>query len=538
MKNILLVPVIFFLSFFLFSQEDQTGDFFFTSMDEEISLLIEKARKTGESDPASMLFSATEAYELSISEGSVTGQINALATMGKAYFYLQEYDKSIQALTESYNTSAQVEYTEGLWYSSFNLGIIYRYIEDTEKAVRYMEEADALVVQENDSRHISIYTELAALYKEQKMYEKALLISSKASTIALNLDDTQSVLSLSLQQGDIYYLAGDIRKASNLFEFIILKTSSFGEFQNLRASAMSQIGKCYALLGDYHLALANGQDALLLAAKNDSVTGRIEAYEALSFIYQNMGDYDQAFSNLQLYYRQKEILDKEKRSSNLNNIKAYYQTFEKEQEIDKQQVQISIQNRLILTGSFVMAICVVLILILFILYRKHSRTALKLNRELKQEMELTRRDHVTGLPNNKFIEDSLREAILKWKREQSVFSLVFISFESLKKIDQEQGAGTGAEIQKYISRLLKIELKGQDIVSLWKPFLFLLLLPDTDSSSSDSVIQRLITKFDKENFIKGETPLELPFKIGQFTYAGEGNRSYCIDKCREAITSY
>lgn len=537
MKYSLLILILVFISHSLFSQKDETEDFYFSTVEEEISLLIEKARDLGTSDPAEQLILATEAYNLAIDEDSLFNMINALGTQGLAYFQLQEYDKCLQVLMESYELSRKIDYKEGQWYSLYHLGILHRSLDDTEKAIGYFEEADTMFIEKNDIKHISVYRELAKLYKQQEMYERAITLATSASEIALSLNDLESVLSLSLLMGEIHYIAGDIRRANNLFKSIVSKTSAFGQYQNLRATAMSYIGKCYALLGDYHLALANGQDSLLLSAKNDSVAGRVDAYDSLAFIYSSMGDFEQAYKNLQLYFKQKAILDEMDNRSNLNKIKAYYETFEKEQEIDKQQLQIENQNRLILTGSLMIAIFVVLILVLYLLYRRNSRIAVKLNRELKQEMEFSRTDHVTGLPNRKYVEDSIHKAIVNWKKENAVFSLIFLSFESLKKIDKEMGEKTGEEIQKFISKILKTELKGQDVISLWKPFLFLLVLPETDNINLKSVKIRLESKFEKETFTKGEKEIDLIHKIGSFSYTGKGNRSFCIERCREDLES-
>jgi len=82
----------------------------------------------------------------------------------------------------------------------------------------------------------------------------------------------------------------------------------------------------------------------------------LDAYDSLSFIYQLMDDYEKAYINLQLFYSQKEILEKKINTGNLNKIKAYYGSFEKEQEIDKQQMQIENQNRLILAGSLMITL--------------------------------------------------------------------------------------------------------------------------------------------------------------------------------------
>jgi diguanylate cyclase (GGDEF)-like protein len=526
------------ISFQLFSQVDKTDDFYFSTIDEEIIALIDKANQIGESDPSEMLRLSLDAYSMAVAEDSFENQVKALAAIGIAYFDLQEIEKSFQALDDSNQLAKRINYIEGQWYSAYHLGILNNFIDDLEKSILYFEEAESLIPDFNDPKHIPVYRELADLYDRQNQFEKAVDFSEKALKIAIFQGDLESVLSIYLLSGEIHFRAGNIRTANNQFGAIVNQTTSFGDFQNIRALAMSQMGKCYALLGDFHLALANGQNSLLLSAKNDFLEGRVKAYDSLAFIYQKMDDFKQAFENLQLYYSFKSIFDLKINTEKLNKIKAYYGTFEKEQEIDKQQIQIQSQNRLILFGSLMIAIFTILILILFLLYRKNSRIAVKLNRELKNEMFLSRTDLVTGLPNRKNIEDLIQKEIIKWKKSNTEFSIVFVSIELYRKIDKEYGEGTGQALQKFISRLLKTELKGQDIVSVWKPFLFLLLLPATNSEDSQSVVNRIKLRISREIFTKDDKEIPLSIKIGSFTYSGEGNRSDCIEKCRSELTDY
>jgi len=518
------------------AQVDKTDDFYFTDIEDEISQLIEKARNLGKSDPARQLKLAIEAYNLALDEDSFENQADALATIGKAYFHLQEIDKSFQSLTECSQLSKRINYIDGQWYSGYLLGILNLFLEDLEKAIFYFEGADALLTDENDPGHIPLYRELAGIYKQMNLYEKAVSYSDNALSIASAHEDKESIFLMTLLSGDVHFEAGDIRKAFNLYKSIANETASFGDFQNIRTLALSQKGKCHALLGDFHLALAAGQDALLLSAKNDFLEGRVNAYESLAFIYNKMDDYEQAYENLQLFYKHKETLSSESSSDSLSKIKAYYGTFEKEQEIDKQQLQIQNQNRLILIGSLMIAVFLILILILYLLYKRNSRIALQLSRELKQEILLSRTDSVTGLPNKKDIEDKIQKAIMKWKKNYLDFSLILISFESFKKIDKDMGEGTGTDMQKYISRLLKTELKGQDTISLWKPFIYLLLLPETDNASLQSVTHRIKLKISNEIFTHGEKKIPLTLKMGSCTYSGDGNRSDCIGRCQSELS--
>ena len=286
MKQYIALLFIIFLPLFLIAQVDKTEDFYFSSIEEEIIALNKKAVETGEDNPAEKLRFASKAYELSIAEDLFENQVTALLSMGEAYFYLLEIDKSLEYLNESYELSRNLFFRDGHWNSAYQLGLLYSFLDDSQKAISFFLEADQLVNEENDIRHICVNRELIDLYKDSELYGDAISLASETLVMAEVLEDEQSILEITLQSGEIHLLAGEIRKANNLFKEITSRTSAVGDFQYLRASAMSNMGKCYALLGDYHLALSSGQRALLLSVKNDSGPGRIEAYNSLSFIYE------------------------------------------------------------------------------------------------------------------------------------------------------------------------------------------------------------------------------------------------------------
>lgn len=533
MKRYIVIFLFFPLT--LFSQAKGTDDFYFSSVEEEVHILNKRARDTGAENPSLMLQLAQDAYTLSKNEELYESQVDALVIMGTAYFHLLEIDKSIDVINSSNELARSINYIDGLWFSTFTLGTVYTYLEDVVKAESYYREADALIVNKNDIKHIAVLKEIVKLYIQQNLYEQAVSVSEEALLMAETLEEERSIVELTLLSGEIEFKAGKIREANSFFRDIITMTSALGDFQEERGTALSFLGKCYALLGDYHLALANGQDALLISVKNNSDRGRLGAYDSLSFIYQLMDDFEKAYINLQLYYKQKEILENKKSLDNLNKIKAYYGSFEKEQEIGKQQLKIENQNQLILIGSLMIALFIIILLVLYFLYRKNSKIAEKLSRDLNRELVLSKTDPVTGLPNRKEMEELIRRAVNGWKKNFVDFSLLFISFEYLKNIDDEWGKGTGEKLQKYISSILKTELKGQDIVSVWKPFLFLILLPETDLASMKSVKHKIDLKFSKGQYIQNKRELILNMELGSYTYSGDGNRSDCISRCREEL---
>ncbi len=86
-----LIVVSVFIPFFFISAQNIPDDIFtFSSIDEEVSFLIENARDLVEENPAESLQMATKAYNLSTANNLIIQTAKSLSTKGTPYILLQE----------------------------------------------------------------------------------------------------------------------------------------------------------------------------------------------------------------------------------------------------------------------------------------------------------------------------------------------------------------------------------------------------------------------------------------------------------------
>jgi len=534
------VSFILILSSILLSLEGQNGEaqgFYFTSAEDQVEELNREAKSLPSERAAEMLNLARKGYNLAEEENLKRLAIEAQALMGIAYYHLLEIDKSLESLKESYDMAIRYQYQSLQTYTAFHIGVVYRYLDEKEKALALFSEALELLSDDSGVQKVSILVQMAETYRDLREFGLASQFADKALSIAEELNLDLKVMELHLLSGNIAFNDGRLRDSVSQLIRIIGNTADGIDFSMVRASAMALLSRNYALLKDYTSALSYGQDALLLAVKTSNEKARLEAYSSLSFIYRQMNNYREAYNYLSLYYQQKEKYDKGRNDKNLNSIKTYYETLEKEKEIDEQKVQIDSQNRLILYGGLMLVLLLALLFVFYLLYKKKSRIVEKLSRDLKREMVLSKTDPVTGLPNRKGLDEKLKESFLKWKDSKKDFSLLIISLYDHKKMDKEVEPGTGEQFQKYIGDLLHTELKGNDFISLWKPFAFSILLPETDEDSVKTLKHKLDLVLNSRNFKSGDKEIPLSFKSASATYSGEGTARDFLDKCREQLKS-
>ncbi|MBB6478920.1 tetratricopeptide repeat-containing diguanylate cyclase [Spirochaeta isovalerica] len=507
----------------------------FATIEDQIRSYNQQAEALTPDKAGEMLNLAKKAFSLAEAENFNKLGAEAQALMGIAYYYLLEIDKSLEYLNYCYDTALKYQFADLISYASYNMGIVYRYLDDKEKALTLFHESLANQDDANTIQKLSTLKALAETHRDLGQYTEAAGYTESALLIAKELEEQLIIQELQLLSGDIAYKNGNLRESVSRLIAIIRETSETAAMTAVRSSAMSLLGRNYARLNDNTRALSYGQDALLLAVSSGDEPNRLEAYSSLAFIYRQMNQFEEAYNYLSLYYKQKEIYDSGKNEKNLNSIKAYYETLEKEKEIDEQRVRIASQNRLIIYGTLLLVGLLALLFIFYQLYRRNQRVVEKLSRDLKKEMVLSKTDAVTGLPNRKAIEEKIREAFLQWKTDRKDFSLLFISFSEYRNLDKDIEDGAGEKFQKFIGDLLNTELKGQDFIALWKPFLFSVLLPSTDRESLILLGERLEHSLIEQRFKINDKEMSLSYTTASAVYSGEGTMHEFIDSCKNEL---
>lgn len=536
MRRLLLsLTLAFIFSLSIFSQDGESNDFMFATIEDQIRSYNQQAEALTPDKAGEMLNLAKKAFSLAEAENFNKLGAEAQALMGIAYYYLLEIDKSLEYLNYCYDTALKYQFADLISYASYNMGIVYRYLDDKEKALTLFHESLANQDDANTIQKLSTLKALAETHRDLGQYTEAAGYTESALLIAKELEEQLIIQELQLLSGDIAYKNGNLRESVSRLIAIIRETSETAAMTAVRSSAMSLLGRNYARLNDNTRALSYGQDALLLAVSSGDEPNRLEAYSSLAFIYRQMNQFEEAYNYLSLYYKQKEIYDSGKNEKNLNSIKAYYETLEKEKEIDEQRVRIASQNRLIIYGTLLLVGLLALLFIFYQLYRRNQRVVEKLSRDLKKEMVLSKTDAVTGLPNRKAIEEKIREAFLQWKTDRKDFSLLFISFSEYRNLDKDIEDGAGEKFQKFIGDLLNTELKGQDFIALWKPFLFSVLLPSTDRESLILLGERLEHSLIEQRFKINDKEMSLSYTTASAVYSGEGTMHEFIDSCKNEL---
>lgn len=120
---------------------------------------------------------------------------------------------------------------------------------------------------------------------------------------------------------------------------------------------------------------------------------------------------------------------------------------------------------------------------------------------LKERFEhLALHDALTGIPNRRAMNLYLQREVIRAKRTNSPLSFILCDIDKFKLINDKSGHDVGDEVLKSVSKLLRENIRKQDLVARWGGEEFLFALPETDIDSAVKVAETIRTRLSKAKF--------------------------------------
>ncbi len=141
-------------------------------------------------------------------------------------------------------------------------------------------------------------------------------------------------------------------------------------------------------------------------------------------------------------------------------------------------------------------------------YRRAS-----VSREGRME-RLASRDALTSLLNRRAMRERIEEEYGRVRREGSQFALVIGDIDHFKRINDTYGHVAGDDVLVELSRMLKRELRQQDIVARWGGEEYLMMLPGTDLEGAAAVTERLRQRIEERMLPCGDNVVNVTMTFG------------------------
>jgi diguanylate cyclase (GGDEF)-like protein len=169
--------------------------------------------------------------------------------------------------------------------------------------------------------------------------------------------------------------------------------------------------------------------------------------------------------------------------------------------------------------------------------RKQAQDALLKSDALLRELSI--RDHLTGLYNRRYVEETLERELLRAARKHLSLGIIMIDVDNFKYFNDTYGHAAGDVILHKLGNLLLKHVRGDDVPSRYGGDEFIIVMPDT---SCDVVSKRakLLCNEARSLYIQvEEKSLEkITLSVGVAVYPKDGTTSTAVLKSADDALYY
>ena len=113
----------------------------------------------------------------------------------------------------------------------------------------------------------------------------------------------------------------------------------------------------------------------------------------------------------------------------------------------------------------------------------------------RRELEIAQReamtDGLTGIPNRKYFDLQLKQAVVDTMETGDPLALLMLDIDHFKKFNDDHGHQIGDEVIKLVARVLQTSIKGQDIAARYGGEEFSIILPNTTLTNAVAVAEHI-----------------------------------------------
>jgi diguanylate cyclase (GGDEF)-like protein/PAS domain S-box-containing protein len=161
--------------------------------------------------------------------------------------------------------------------------------------------------------------------------------------------------------------------------------------------------------------------------------------------------------------------------------------------------------------------------------RKLAQDALLKSEALLREMSV--RDHLTGLFNRRYMEETLERELLRASRKNTSLGVIMIDIDNFKQFNDAFGHAAGDLILCELGKLLLEHIRGEDIVCRYGGDEFIIVMPDTSRETTCKRAELICENTPKIHLQLEDQTLEvITLSLGIAIFPEDGHNSADILK--------
>jgi tetratricopeptide (TPR) repeat protein len=353
--------------------------------------------------------------------------------------------KAFNLVEEALKTASQINWIKGKSLAMRQKGVIYYSIADNLNSMEAFQQALKIGGSVNNKLfQASIYNNLANIYADMKLFDKALhnyyqllsiakelnnkkeqikaltnigIVQTETIAIDKGISNLKEALSLAKKEKNEFFIAAILNNLGLAYKRKkdYLKSLNYYSEANtlakridnnyIEATTLNSIGKVHILLKNYKAAETFGVRALSISQKIDAVEWQADAWEVLSKVYENKNNNTEAFRAYKNHIKLRDSVLTESKIAELTQKEMQFK-LEKQEALSSAEIkrQKLIKNTSIMGGSGL----VLLSVISFMLYiRKRDSLSQKKEAEFRVKVAETELKALRAQMNPHFIFNSL-----------------------------------------------------------------------------------------------------------------------------------
>jgi diguanylate cyclase (GGDEF)-like protein/PAS domain S-box-containing protein len=161
--------------------------------------------------------------------------------------------------------------------------------------------------------------------------------------------------------------------------------------------------------------------------------------------------------------------------------------------------------------------------------RKQAQDALLKSQALLLEQSV--RDHLTGLFNRRYMEETLERELLRASRKRLSLGIIMMDVDEFKRFNDTYGHAAGDAILRELGGLLLKQVRGEDIPCRYGGDEFIIVLPDASRAVTSGRAEHICKKAKQAYFqFDGQALEAVTLSLGVAVFPENGSTSAAILK--------
>jgi diguanylate cyclase (GGDEF)-like protein len=403
------------------------------------------------------------------------GEADALNNIGNVYAYLGDYVSALDYHFQSLEVCKEHLYPVAETRALLNLGVDYYELEQYQEALEYflqcLEQAKheayfhALVLRNIGRSYQKLsQPELAHTYLQQSLQ----LSQESCDPLGISFVlDNLATLELSLQQWN--------EAERHLKQSLELKVQA-GDTRG-QSETLILLGKTCLQQDQLEAAKKYLGEALTITEQVGNKTEKYQAYQQLSEVYKDQGNYQQALESYQAYSQLRESILNETKSQHLQSLRLRFEVSasSREKEIFRlKNVELAEKNEKLNKLNEAL--------------HKANAEKTRLLAELERQ---AKEDALTGLYNRRYFDEVFVRAFTQSQRLATPLSVAISDIDNFKLINDRFSHQMGDLVLRTVAKLMKEAVRDIDTIARYGGEEFVVLLPAAGAEDAKTVCERI-----------------------------------------------